>query len=514
METPSNPHPGLDIAGLRDLLISAYGPMTGARRRDPVSQLVRSLLGAGGDDALSEAVFARLRARFRPWSALAQAREDEVLPILATLSAAGRKSHDLIAVLNVILTQTGWVRLDFLQSWALDDALSWLQDLPGVDQEIAASVLNHSTLSRRVWPADPITGRVLKRLGLCSAPHDAGRSRDWVVEAAPQAWDGDDFTQLHRLVKRLGQTVCLAGSPDCRICPLSLPCPGVGLMQQVDRVSPSSGEKGYSESNRFLRNYIRRRIACSESDGVSADALKKTAVSLGLWEIDAAFSTEALPAGLHQIAGARPDDGSAALIFPLAVVTARARLGAGAQFLLIQETDARREAGDLFGPGMEALGLPASEALFVRVRDGPEALRVADEAVRGRATPTVVVELRRGQNLADLALTRRFNVAARRAGLFMFLITSDLSGTSAAATRWRIAAAPSRGVRRRIGPPAFHFDLVRNRHGRTGRWLVEWSARERSFLSARPVVTDHGEGHGPTLPLPVGAMALHRPSSA
>ena len=194
--------------------------------------------------------------------------------------------------------------------------------------------------------------------------------------------------------------------------------------------------------------------------------------------------------------------------------------------IVVQEADARREHGECHGPGLQALGLDPREAAFVRARDGPRALEVADEALRRRAAPAVLLELRRGAALADLSVTRRFNLQARRSGLFLFLVTPDLATTSAATTRWRVSAHASHAPRRRVGPPTLRLDLVRNRAGRTGSWIAEWSAHERRFLSARPVPIPEGFAENglaaalartdalPPVPASVAAAALHRSGAA
>lgn len=520
------------IVRIRDRLRGAFGSVLAFKRRDPVSQLVRSMLGARTYDAVSEAVFAVLRARFRPWSKLAEARVDEVAPLVAPVTYAADKAPRLIAALAQVKREVGGVRLDFLEPWPLEQAMAWLQTLPGVGQKVAASVLNFSTLKRRVFVVDGHILRVAERLELIAPRDDAATCRESVMDAAPDDWQAEDFTELHILMKRLGQVFCVFGRPDCGGCPLRGICPHAPppeLTLEPELVlSPATMEASHTpeaanENKQAtsgadpLRDYLRRRIARLTERGVSLEEMRRAAVSLGQKALDAAFVERGLAPGLHQSAGARPEDGAAAFVLPLAAVLSGRPPARQARLLVVQESDARRESGDLFGPGLEALGLKPAEAAFVRVRDGPQALQAADEAVRSRAAPSVLVELRRGAGLADLSLTRRFNMAARRAGLFVHLVTPDLSGTSAAATRWRIASAPSRGLRRRFGPPAFDLDLVRNRHGSIGRWLVEWSARERRFLSARPL-TDAGceswdDDALSAFPAPVDAAAFQRPGA-
>lgn len=532
------------LVRIRDRLSHALGPLTAWMRRDPVSQLVRSMIGSRTYDAVSEAVFAQLRARFTPWSKLADARFDEVAPIVAPVTYAEDKTHRLIAATALVRRKAGALRLDFLEHWPLEEAMAWLQELPGVGQKVAASVLNFSTLRRRVFVVDGHILRVATRLGLNGREEDADACREAVMDAAPDVWTADDFMELHVLMKRLGQTVCRPSQPDCPACPVEEFCqhsPKGSVRREalsVSKPSPPSAALAAANENTpssggGLDAYLRRRIARLERMGVSKAVLAAAGVSLRR-EIDDAFLDRRLPAGAHQSAGARMEDGAAALALALAVTAAlpgQQRLRA----LVIQEGDARREHGELHGPGLEAFGLNPREAAFVRARDGPQALEVADEALRGLAAPLVLLELRRGAVLADLSVTRRFNLQARRAGLFLFLITPNLLGTSAASTRWRVSACASAAPRRRVGLPTFRLDLVRNRHGRTGSWIAQWSAHERRFLSARAIASevlgeegldavlskgtllsggDVRAGRDPAVPAPLAAAALHRPRAA
>jgi protein ImuA len=379
--------------------------------------------------------------------------------------------------------------------------------------------------------------RVAARLGLCPEDDVAGGAREAVMDAAPDAWTSDDFVELHAHMKRLGQVVCRPSQPNCPACPVSDLCRlPAGPVERGDPPPPEAAKPGLwpdmaaaaneNESRNALDAYLRRRIARLERMGVSPVVLAAAGVSLRR-EIDEAFLDRRLPAGAHQSAGARMEDGASALAPALAGITLLPPRD-GLRALVVQEADARAEHGELHGPGLEAWGLNPREAAFVRARDGPQALEVADEALRSRAAPAVLLELRRGAHLADLSVTRRFNLQARRSGLFLFLVTPDLGGTSAATTRWRVAAQASAAPRRRVGPPTFRLDLVRNRAGRTGSWIVTWSAHERRLLSARAVAPESGgedgldevrAGHGAgavnaAVPASLAAAALHRSRAA
>lgn len=511
-----------DLLRVRDRLTEAFGPPQPHVRRDPIAQLVRSIIASRTQDAVSDEVLARLRAAFRPLGRIGEARVEEVLPVIAPVTHAERKAPQLIEAVRRIGKLRGAVTLDFLEGWPVDDAMVWLQELPGAGQKVAASVLNLSTLSRRVMVVDTHVARVAVRAGLADGDAAPGEVRLTLMDLAPDDWAPEDFSDLHKLMKRLGQLHCHAAMPECPGCPLAETCPD-GRRRFGPRAAPSGRDRrsrakldapppaaNENRAGDALDAYLRGRIAHIERRGrpaaLRADA---PAASFGAPELDAAVGGRGLPPGAHQAAPAEPQDHAAPLILPL-MAAARAAGGSRVRLLVVQERAAAREGGQLYAPGLEALGVAADETAFVRLADGGEVLRVVDEAVRRRAVPVVLAELRRGASLADLAATRRLNLAAQRQGMFLFLITPDLECGGAALTRWRIASTPSRAPPGRVGPPAFRLTLVRNRLGRPGDWNAEWSARERRFTSAEP----HAAAAGAEMAPPVDAAPAHRSAAS
>ena len=222
--------------------------------------------------------------------------------------------------------------------------------------------------------------------------------------------------------------------------------------------------------------------------------------------------------GSHQIAGGAGDP-VAARAFTTFLLARWLAARPGATILLVQETSALREGGGVYGPGLHALGVDPGRLILVQAHDGAEVLRLLNEALRVRAPDVVVGDLWDDAPLADLSVTRRFNLAAAKARVLAFLTTPDLSATSAALTRWRVASAPSSVLsfapRRRLGAPALNVELVRNRHGRTGRWILEWSSHDRAFKSADFYSVRRDDAFPPTaLAASLGSPSVDRSDQA
>lgn len=136
---------------------------------------------------------------------------------------------------------------------------------------------------------------------------------------------------------------------------------------------------------------------------------------------------------------------------------------------------ARRD--DLHVPGLVGLGA-RNELIEVWAPDEAQALAAAEDALSTRGIGAVFVEA----EAVDLTAGRRLQLACEQGGATGFLIRRRPFGGpvraatgSAAATRWRVGAAPSQPAPGRLGlgAPRWRAALDRCRGGRPGAWLFE-----------------------------------------
>lgn len=214
---------------IRDRLLARLGPRRDARRRDPVSQLVRSMLGSKTRDEVSLRVFRDLRRQYPSWDWLCEESPRAVLRIIWPVNLADAKAGQLPQALRMIVACTGRLSLDHLADLDEEAAMQWLRRLPGVGSKIAAAVLNFSTLRKRALVVDRHLLRLGGRLGLLPVDADFDAGHALFMRQLPEAWDAEDLAELHRLMKLLGQTVCTAHAPACAACPLRDLCPRCGM---------------------------------------------------------------------------------------------------------------------------------------------------------------------------------------------------------------------------------------------------------------------------------------------
>jgi endonuclease-3 len=123
----------------------------------------------------------------------------------------------------------GGLDLGFLGDAPVEEAMEWLQSLPGVGAHCAAATLNFSSLNRRVLVVDAHVHRVARRLGLAGRASEPGQACDALMGLVPQDWTAEDLFELHWLIRGLSQSLCAEAAPRCGMCPLKATCPRVGV---------------------------------------------------------------------------------------------------------------------------------------------------------------------------------------------------------------------------------------------------------------------------------------------
>jgi len=163
------------------------------------------------------------------------------------------------------------------------------------------------------------------------------------------------------------------------------------------------------------------------------------------------------------------------------------------------------ELGALSMSGWAELGLDPRCVVSVRAADAEAALRTAADALACDAVGVVVLEAWGEARQLDLVASRKLTLAAQASGVTGLLLrVAAQQKPSTAETRWIVRAAhsPPSTNWSAWGAPVFDAELVRNRHGPLGQWIMEWKCDERLF--AEPAA----------YPQPVAAAPAHRPHQA
>ncbi len=196
------------------------------------------------------------------------------------------------------------------------------------------------------------------------------------------------------------------------------------------------------------------------------------------------------------------------------------RVAARRPLLWIRQDFSERENGALSMSGFRELGLDPRAVVTVRAPDVAAALRITADALTCDALGAVVTEIWGETRHVDLAASRRLTLAARGSGATGLLLRiAAAPAPGAAETRWAVRAArsPAQIWGEQVwGAPLFDAQLLRNRHGPTGQWIMEWNCdeclfRDVSFPGARTAPHSQPVAAAPAdRPHQAAGMALHQ----
>lgn len=213
------------LARIHQKLQGRFGPQGPFVQLDPVSQLVIGLVGVRTRGEVSSVAYQRLLTSFRNWDAVRNASVTEIHGVIRDVTFAEIKAPRLKAALDIITNANGHLTLENLNDLRVDDALLWLERLPGVGRKVAAATLNFSTLRKASLVIDTHHLRVLQRLTVVGKRADYKQAYNQMMPILPSNWSADDFDEHHQLMKILGQTNCRHAATNCDCCPLEDLCP-------------------------------------------------------------------------------------------------------------------------------------------------------------------------------------------------------------------------------------------------------------------------------------------------
>jgi protein ImuA len=169
-----------------------------------------------------------------------------------------------------------------------------------------------------------------------------------------------------------------------------------------------------------------------------------------------------------------------------------ALVAAKKSILWIRQDFSALEFGELSASGFLEFGLDPSRFLLLCVAQAEDAVRAASDALSCAALGAVVIEIPGEPKILDLVASRRLTLACTQKTVTAFLLRfGGKPQASTAETRWLVRSAPSPAKNEASknedwGHPVFETDLVRNRHGRTGHWVMEWNCDDGVFREHAP----------------------------
>ena len=207
------------VLALRDRLRLVYGRPSAPPHRQPLDELILTVLSQSTNDRNRDVAFTRLRARFPSWEAVREAPVEEIEEAIRPGGIAKVKSERIQAILRAIDDPPS---LDHLEGMDVEAARAELCALPGVGRKTAACVLLFSFGMPDV-PVDTHVSRVGTRLGLFREGAPFEELHDAMLDLTPRGQE----LEFHVNLLRHGRRTCHAQRPQCPECALRRMCPYV-----------------------------------------------------------------------------------------------------------------------------------------------------------------------------------------------------------------------------------------------------------------------------------------------
>ncbi len=201
------------------MLHDVYGPRKRHSERDPLDELVLTILSQNTSDRNSGRAFQLLRKRYPTYMDVLEAPTDELYEIIKPAGLGNIKAPRIQNTLADILKQRGELNIDFLRDLPMAEAKAWLRAMPGIGPKTTACVLCFAC-DMPALPVDTHVHRVALRLGLIAPRASADAAHDLLEQVVP----ADDVYQFHVNMILHGRQICHAQRPECDRCPLAEIC--------------------------------------------------------------------------------------------------------------------------------------------------------------------------------------------------------------------------------------------------------------------------------------------------
>lgn len=207
------------IPSIARLLRKRFGRLRFIREKDPVGELVKTILSQNTSDRNSFRAYDNLKRRFKNWDRLRGSNLSEIRRQIKVAGLANIKAPRIKQALNRICQRRGSLNLDFLERFDVQSSYEFLRSIKGVGPKTAAVVLLFS-FKKPIMPVDTHIYRVAGRLGLIDENLSRERAQDYLTSLVPK----DLIYELHINLIGHGRQVCIANNPRCGICNLKRSC--------------------------------------------------------------------------------------------------------------------------------------------------------------------------------------------------------------------------------------------------------------------------------------------------
>lgn len=187
--------------------------------KDPIGELVKTILSQNTSDVTSFRAFDNLKKRFRSWESLRKANVSAIRREIKIAGLSNIKAPRIKGALNEIVRRRGSLELDFLRRESTAEGYAFLRSIKGVGPKTAAIVLLFS-FGKPIMPVDTHIFRITKRLGLIGEKMTPEKAQECLTRATPPG----TIKEFHVQLIMHGRRICTARDPKCPVCGLKPMC--------------------------------------------------------------------------------------------------------------------------------------------------------------------------------------------------------------------------------------------------------------------------------------------------
>ena len=203
------------IRRIRDRLREMYGRPVNLPHRDPVAELVRTILSQATSDLNRDRAFNGLSEEFPDWEAVRDAPIARIELAIRPGGLSRQKAPRIKAALQEIGEE---MDLAWLETAPREEAMGFLTSLSGVGRKTAACV-QVFTWNLPEIPVDVHVHRIGGRLGLFRPNASSEEAHDELLALV----DPEDSYEFHMNLIRHGRELCRP-TPRCEACALRRMC--------------------------------------------------------------------------------------------------------------------------------------------------------------------------------------------------------------------------------------------------------------------------------------------------
>jgi len=207
------------IPAVRKLLRRRFGRLKLKTEKDPVSELIKTILSQNTSDVTSFRAFDNLKKRFRDWESLRKAKISAIRREIKIAGLSNIKAPRIKDALDEIVRRRGSLDLGFLDKLDTREGYAFLRSIKGVGPKTAAIVLLFS-FDRPIMPVDTHIFRVMSRLGFIDQKISREKAQEYLTAASPKG----SIKEFHVHIIMHGRQVCTARDPKCTVCNLNKLC--------------------------------------------------------------------------------------------------------------------------------------------------------------------------------------------------------------------------------------------------------------------------------------------------